>query len=574
MFRIICCCFFFFSSLFGASISVEEILLKRKDEGCNFTIRDYLLQRPGITKLEFLAKNPCMNDEERCFLLKEVSSLESLKSVSVPQLTDTLLETLSVMPHVEQVICESIDTHAIQSIPIHLKVTIVEPLTEKTFPRVNLEQIVSMRVNGDALTLTNMGMLRTATSLESIEIIGEAPLEFFFALDIMPSLKKIVLRDGILPKEAVNNVAQFKEITWSFHHTKLPPPHCLKKLHAILEIDILERDYSEELLEMLYQVPKLEHLGIAFPRYLKKNPFELIKLLSNLKSLRLSNIPPQLSRSIGRLSLLERLKKLSIEAPLQKEHLFWIKDLRNLEELTLQDCIIDGHFDSLEDNYSLRTLRLLDCEISDAVCIDIGTCRNIRTLVLQGGQYTNTGIAYISELTHLEHLSIVNNYITSQGVQHIAQIRGLKRITLIGVRFTYKDLANILTNSKVRWFVSRWYTDLWEDILEYFSLGSSYGIQQDEMLSAFCQGDSLLDGFSSDIQSFPIGKLYALKKYLSKKDLEEISERFHHIFSDSKPPSKVRLTMYFYALLEKAMQYETCRELFVPSINPFIEESL
>lgn len=571
MFRCIGFCSLFYAALFASSISVEEILLERKESGCNFTIQEYLLHRPGITELQFLAPDISMNDAERCFLLSEVQDIPSIQTIRVGTLTQPIVYALEQLPHITDVTCEGIDPEVYGKIPSHVKLTVLTPFSGENFPRANLDRFKSVKVRGDALSLINLGMLRNGDALESIEIIGEAPLRFFEVLQSIPSLRNVSLVETALTDEIVEWMVQRPDIEWSFSDCRLLRPKMLKKISRIRSLTIRPEEYSVELLRTLYALPSIEQLSIAFPKYFNSDPFSFLSLLSNLKSLSLRNVPKHIFPSMKKLGKLQKLETLVINAHASTDTFQWITELPALKTAVFVNCSFLGGIPFLSNNLTLRTVQFFSCRIDDAACKDIATCKNLRTLYLDGNEYSNKGVAYLAELSHLEHLCIANTYITSQGVQHIGQLQGLKEITLIGVQCTFQDLVKVFSNSKIRWFSSSWYTDLWQDVLGYFFTDNRQEMKENEIISAYCRGDSLLDGCSMDIEGFPIRKLFAVKKYLSKEDLQAVTDRFTHLFSDSKPPSKVRLSMYYYTLLEKAMQYEQCRALFVPPENPFVD---
>lgn len=560
--------------IYSVQISVEEILLSRHETGCNFSVYEYLKERPGISELSFCALDSSLNEAEKKYLLSQLVFLPSIKTVHLTHASKECIKAIGENPHIEHLICETIDLRLLEHLPGTFTLTIQSKVGDDVLLTSAIERILSCHIDASALSHKGGHALVNARQLQNISLTGCVSIDVLSILSQLPQLRQLSFNNGILTSDMLELMSSMERVTWSFFHCVLHDIEALTSLSHIQSIALSPTQVTDAMFRTIYMLPHLEALSITFPKDLENDPFPLLSLLSNLRVLSLNAVPKGYEQSLNSLKDLSKLRALYLDGHADARELSFISELKQLESLTLSRCILSDGAPFLCDLRNLRSLELHECSVDDTSCKDIAKVRQLRTLHLDAKEYSNKGIGYIAGLNHLEVLSIANTYVTSQGVRHIAQINSLKSIALFGVQFTPKDLEKILSASGIRWFGTTENVSWMQDVIRHFykEYVHGYDTQKNGMFSAFCHGDSLLDGFCSDIDGLPIRKLFALKKYLSKADLQEVNERYQKLLQEGNPPSHVRLSMYYYALLEKAVQYPLCRKLMSPPQNPFLQE--
>ena len=165
------------------------------------------------------------------------------------------------------------------------------------------------------------------------------------------------------------------------------------------------------------------------------NDLSFISKMPNLETLELDgNI---LVSDFNFLSRLTKLKKIVMNASPKLSNLSPLKDMKNLEELSIGSSGISD-LSPLSGLTSLKKLDLCNSNISDISALKNLT--NLTELKLDNNKITN--ISYISDLANLQELSFINNKVTVSDLSIFSKFTKLKKL-IVNVDDNVKNLDAI-----------------------------------------------------------------------------------------------------------------------------------
>ena len=139
---------------------------------------------------------------------------------------------------------------------------------------------------------------------------------------------------------------------------------------------------------------------------------------------------------------IKHLKRLSLgSSSLHGPGLVHIKDLNELEELTIRFKMYDNDLRHLKNLTKLKKLQLSlfysDNQITDRGLLSLKDLTNLEVLTLNRCKYLRgSGLNYLSGLTKLKSLSLYRSPISGQYLTHLKPLKGLEYLHL---NYTYVD---------------------------------------------------------------------------------------------------------------------------------------
>jgi len=148
----------------------------------------------------------------------------------------------------------------------------------------------------------------------------------------------------------------------------------------------------------LLQLPNMDDLESAF---------QIVSSFPKLKELDCSNCHQLKKVDVGFNS--PALQRLDFRKCAQLVDIIGVLRLKNIRELSLQDC----------------------CQINDTHIVAISSCFPLlRYLDIQKCRVTDSGLKFVSQLSHLQFLNISKCHITHHGLDHLADLRDIQILYL------------------------------------------------------------------------------------------------------------------------------------------------
>ncbi|NLI98550.1 hypothetical protein GX441_07825 [bacterium] len=155
------------------------------------------------------------------------------------------------------------------------------------------------------------------------------------------------------------------------------------------------------------------------------------------------------------LASLPNLVELTIiQAEIADEVFEYLSQSNKLERLSLPYSGVYGDdFSLISRMTNLKELDLTGTEINDEDVKPLTNLECLKSLSIGGGgpgHLTDTGIAYLSGLSTLQHLDISSTYVTDEGLEYIQSLVNLKILNLVSTGITDKGLVHIETLKNLR----------------------------------------------------------------------------------------------------------------------------
>lgn len=97
----------------------------------------------------------------------------------------------------------------------------------------------------------------------------------------------------------------------------------------------------------------------------------------------------------------------------------------------------------LKNLKGLRSLDLMDTEITDAGLVHLKDLRGLQTLNLGGTKVTDAGLVHLKGLTGLQSLTLYDTKVTDQGLAHLKGMKDLRLLNLEVTKVTDEGLVHL-----------------------------------------------------------------------------------------------------------------------------------
>jgi RNA polymerase sigma factor (sigma-70 family) len=328
----------------------------------------------------------------------------------------------------------------------------------------SLSQLKTLNLSqGVDVTAAGLKSIAAMKGLEQLELNYRGKDEHALsALSQLKSLKELILFNNAVGDAVVHDIAQIKSLEELTIETKCSPdslqelahlPH-LKSLrlnsqltdaHVValadasnLEtINILGKQLTDAGMDAVAKMMNLKTLWIQTSAITDAG-FAKLSGLTNLEMLFVGQTR-MTGAGLAPIANFKKLKGLIIEADYEKGNdrmlgcAKYIRDLTNLESLSLEGAVIDdSEMSNLDNLKKLQYLRIDHAPITDAGVTHIGGLQNLTFLMLYGdSRMTDEALASISLLKKLESIQMTGEF-TDNGLQYLEGMPNLSYVGLTG----------------------------------------------------------------------------------------------------------------------------------------------
>jgi Leucine-rich repeat (LRR) protein len=312
------------------------------------------------------------------------------------------------------------------------------------------KSIQVLRLRGTTVTDAGLWALVGCDSLRSLDLsdtrVSVAGLELIARL---PNLEELIVSGAVFEDAKPNVLASCKRLR------RLAIVGCSSSAGSRICVNknLAELDYfgviTQEVLEAIGGLTKLKKLHFRSADGLIGK--EGSKQLAKLRDLRDLNLAGLQIENFEFLKCLVRLQVLDLSSSgVADESLANLTNLVDLEELTLS-CFDDRrrigdqgmrHLCKLR---GLKTLNLVNADVSDDGMREIANLKSLMSVDLSGTRVTDNGMKWIGGLTAIESLRLRSTRITNKGLSHIVNLKTLTVLDISSTNVnngTLEDLVN------------------------------------------------------------------------------------------------------------------------------------
>lgn len=204
--------------------------------------------------------------------------------------------------------------------------------------------------------------------------------------------------------------------------------------------------------EAIHEVAKTSNETERLRLVSKVSGFEKLSHLPGLKDLWCFDINAKRLEILRRCKTLERLY---IDG-LRTADLFVLRDLSQLEVLSLERCSQISKLDALQSNLNLKGLGIINFKNVDSISV-VGKLTNIRALAIAGGMWARMKIRTlgpISELEYLTDLDLSNLKVEDESLRPLGGLENLRYLNIANFypMEEFAWLSGKLKNAKCTWF--------------------------------------------------------------------------------------------------------------------------
>lgn len=198
----------------------------------------------------------------------------------------------------------------------------------------------------------------------------------------------------------------------------------------LFSVNFVDAAASEENLRYLVKLPHVERLWLGRSFELNEASWEALMQLRELGYLYLHAQPTD--EDMRQIAQLTNLRTLLLDGrKLSNTGLWYLEELRFLENLTIQNAAFDGDcFHYLANIRSLSSLTLQSNKLRSSDLAGLGELPQLELLYLSVESVDGAGFAEIGKLTHLRSLNLRNVRATSEQLKPLAQLQELQFLTL------------------------------------------------------------------------------------------------------------------------------------------------
>lgn len=423
----------------------------------------------GLKSLEQLSLSMKLTDEE----LAEIAQIQSLKGLylGLSRITNAGLAHLANLSLEELTLGQGRMTNAGLAHLAKLPRLRCLMLSGKNFTdagMVHLKNIPSLRIldAGHLPHLTDAALVHLAQiktlenlSLHWVEAITD---EGIVCLKQLPSLRKLDIKNSKVTDEGLYHLCQIESLEY---------------------LDLPDKGISDKGLAYLGELKNLRHLRIARAHYVNPNMdkdyytdrgvAELAKLqsleeltigsigitdagldyiakLTNIKNLWLFGCSNVTNKGLAKLTVLKSLRNLDVfEANITIAGLSCLNELPNLRELNLHGVKQDYSGLDISGLKSLEKLSIGTPHHGDVIRDQDLACLSkltqlrwfqIISSVNKPMGISDRGMAYLADLTNMEHLTVGGPSITDEGLRNLVNMKRLDMLNIYGGRLTARGL--------------------------------------------------------------------------------------------------------------------------------------